>query len=114
MVDKTEVTITFDTHAPAHVDRVLFEALQRGVRSGATDMDLEILSQLLVGAMRAESERWDAESHRDREARETDTILHAVKAGRAGDVTAEDAVHLGTHRTSKIMDALTETNGMPE
>tara|TARA_Y100000310_G_scaffold332538_1_gene408314 strand:- start:40 stop:330 length:291 start_codon:yes stop_codon:yes gene_type:complete len=95
----TEVTITLDTHAPAHVDRVLFEALQRGVRSGA---------------MKAESERWDAENHRDREARETDTILHAVKAGRAGDVTAEDAVRLGTHRTGKIMDALNETNGVPK
>lgn len=107
----TEVTMTFETDMPSHIDRVLFEAIQRGARSGAPASNLEILSQLMIAAIRSEAERWDQEASENRDARTKETIHHAVMAARDGDLSPEAVKHLGMLRSAMIKNSLAELKG---
>lgn len=103
---KTEITLIFETDTPSHVDRVLFEALQRAVRANTDAIEIDVLTGLMVSAMKAESERHDDERHNFNDLRETDTIELAVASAMKGEVDERRRKHLGSIRANKIEAAI--------
>jgi hypothetical protein len=103
---KTEITLTFETDTPSHVDRVLFEAIQNAVRDASDAIDIDILTGLMVAAMKAEDEQNRDESRNIRDHRETETINLSVVSATIGKVTEPDRAVLGSVRATKIEEAI--------
>lgn len=105
-MEKTTVNITFETDQSIQLGRVVFESLQRAVRDQALDHDLDLLSQLLIAAMKDENERWDEEKRIQREQLRESDIGHAVRAGVNQGIADDDRPKMGTHLADMIENAL--------
>jgi len=102
----TEITLTFETDTPSHIDRVLFEALQLTVRAGSSDLEIDVLTAILVAAIKADDEQNEDESRAFHDRRETETINLSVASAKNGKVNEPDRAVLGSIRADKIEEAI--------
>jgi hypothetical protein len=107
------VNLEFETNVSSHMTDVFFKALRDAVERDAGNIEIEILTSAMVASMRASKERFETEDRIALDKRESETINHAVAAGRSGKLSDAVRAHLGRLRSDKIENALKTTPEMP-